>query len=316
MESCDLIIIGGGPAGLTAGLYAARRKLKTIILSENLGGQMALAHLVENYPGLDSMSGLEMSERMKAQVEKFGCVFKFESVISMDLKGDIKKVKTKQGEYSAKAIIIATGSHYKKLEAEGEEKFMGKGVSYCSTCDGPLFAGKKVAVIGGSDTAVKSALYLSEIASEAYLIHRRDQLRAEETNQENLKKFKVKIIWNSVVERIEGDSLVRKIILNNVNTNEKQELGIDGVFIEVGEIPTTEIMKAAGIEVNERNFIKVNSNFETNIKGVYAAGDVTGSLAQIITAAGGGASAATDAYLYIKGGFYGDKKPLDYGAKK
>lgn len=202
------------------------------------------------------------------------------------------------------------------MEAEGEDKFIGKGVSYCATCDGPLFKGKRVAVIGGSDTAVKSAIYLSEIASETYLIHRRDQFRAEEINQDNLKKTHVKIIWNSVVEKIEGDKFVNKIIVKNVNTNVKTELAVDGVFIEVGEIPTTEIMKAAGIEINEKNFIKVNEKLETNISGVFAAGDVAGAFAQIVVAAAQGAEVATNAYLFLKGGFYGEKKPADYGEKK
>jgi thioredoxin reductase (NADPH) len=234
----------------------------------------------------------------------------------LGLKGEIKKVKTTEKEYKAKAVIIATGSHYRKLEAEGEDKFIGKGVSYCAVCDMPLFKNKKVAIIGGSDTAVKSAIYASEIASEVYLIHRRDQLRAEEANQENLKKSAVKIIWNSVVDKIEGDNFVNKIIIKDVNTNETKELEIDGVFVEIGEIPTTEIMKAAGIEINEKNFIKVNENFETNIQGVFAAGDVTGSFAQIVVAAAEGAEAATNAYLFLKGGAYGEKKPADYGEKK
>ncbi|MEM7817145.1 MAG: thioredoxin-disulfide reductase [Candidatus Aenigmatarchaeota archaeon] len=315
MEIYDTIIIGGGPAGLAAGLYAARRNLKVIILSETLGGQMALAHLVENYPGVEPMPGLKLAEKMKDQAEKFGCEFKFARVVSLDLKSEIKKVKTSDLEYFAKTVIIATGSHYRKLEAEGEDKFIGRGVSYCSTCDGPLYKGKKVAVIGGSDSAVKSAIYLNEIASEVYLIHRRDQLRAEEANQEQLRKTKVKIIWNSVVEKIEGDNVVRKILIKNVNTNELTELAVDGVFIEIGEVPTTEIVKAAGVEVNEKNFIKVNEKFETNIPGVFAAGDVTGSFAQIVVAAAEGAEAATNAYLYLKGGVYGERKP-DYGVKK
>jgi thioredoxin reductase (NADPH) len=315
MDSYDIIIVGGGPGGLAAGLYAARRKLRTLILTESIGGQMCLAHLVENYPGLEPISGMDLAEKMKAQTEKAGCDIRMEAVVSMDLKGDVKIVKTREGEYTAKALIIATGSHYKKLEASGEDKFIGKGVSYCSICDGPFFQGKRVAVIGGSDSAVKSAIYLSSIAKETYLVHRRDQLRAEETNQEKMKALGVKIVWNSVVDSIEGDNIVRKIILKDVNTSKTQELPIDGVFIEVGEIPTTELMKLAGIEVDDRNFIKVNSKHETNIPGVYAVGDVTGSLAQIITAAAGGADAATNAYLFIKGGFYG-KAPLDYGAKK
>jgi thioredoxin reductase (NADPH) len=316
METYDLIIVGGGPAGLTAGLYAARRNLKVLILSEFLGGQMSYAPSVENYPGSEPISGLKLAEKMKKQAESFGCKLKLEKVVALSLKDEMKKIRTVEKEYSTKTVIIATGSHYRKLEAEGEDKFIGRGVSYCSICDGPLFKNKKVAVIGGSDTAVRSAIYLSEIASETYLIHRRDQLRAEEANQKKLEKSKVKIIWNSVVEKIEGDKLVKKIIIKNVNTNEKTKLAIDGVFIEVGEIPTTEIVKTSGVEITEKNFIKVNENFETNISGVFAAGDVTGSFAQIVVAAAEGAEAATTAYLYLRGGVYGEKKPADYGEKK
>jgi len=316
MDTYDVVIIGGGPAGLGAGLYTARRNLKTIVLSETLGGQMALAHIVENYLGIESITGIELAEKMRKQVEKFGCEFKLAKVAGLELKDEIKKVKTTEKEYSAKVVIIATGSHYRRLEVEGEEKFIGKGVSYCSTCDMPLFKDKKVAVIGGSDSAVNAAIYASEIASEAYLIHRRDKLRAEEITQEKLKKSPVKIIWDSVVEKIEGDKFVNKIIIKNLKTNETQELELNGVFIEIGEIPTTEIVKSAGVEVNEKNFVVVNDKFETNIPGVYAVGDVIGSFAQIIVAAAEGAEAATNAYLYLKGGFYGERKPTDYGEKK
>lgn len=315
MEEYDIIIIGAGPAGLGAGLYAARRNLKTLILSENIGGQMSWAHIIENYPGVEPIAGMELAVRMKNQAEKFGCEIKIETVIGLDLKNEIKKVKTRENTYQAKVVILATGSHYRKLEAEGEEKFIGKGVSYCSVCDGPLFKGKKVAVIGGSDSAVTSAIYLSGLASETYLIHRRDQLRAEEANVEHLKKMSVKIIWNSVVDKIDGDKLVRKIIIKDVNTNETREIKLDGVFIEAGEVPTTEIAKTAGIEVNEKNFIKVNEKFETNIKRVYAIGDVTGVFAQIVSAASDGAKTATNAYLDLKGGVYG-KTSVDYGEKK
>lgn len=316
MTDYDVIIVGAGPSGLAAGLYATRRNLKTLILSEVLGGQMSLAPSVENYPGVEPMSGVELAERMKKQAVRFGCEFKLEKVVGLELKNDIKKVRTPEKEYSTKIVIIATGSHYRKLEAEGEDKFIGKGVSYCAVCDGPCFKNKKVAIIGGSDAAVKSAIYLSEIASETFLIHRRDQLRAEELTQERLKKTHVKIIWNSVVDKIKGDKFVRKIIIKNVNTNEIKELEVDGVFIEVGEIPTTEIVKAAGIEVNEKNFIKIDDKFQTNIPGVFAAGDVTGSFAQIVVASAEGAETATNAYLYLKGGFYGERKPADYGEKK
>ncbi len=316
MEKYDVIIVGAGPAGLTAGIYAGRRELKTLILGEILGGQMSYAHLVENYPGVEPMSGKELAERMKKQAEKFGCEVKMETVVNMELQGEIKKVITREGEYRADVVIIATGSKPRRLKIEGESKFLGKGVSYCTICDGPLFKGKKVIVIGGSDAAVTSALYLSEIASQVFLVHRRDQLRAEEANQEKLKKSPVKIIWNSVVEKIEGDEVVRKVLIKNLKTNEAKELEVDGVFIEIGEVPTTEIVKKAGVEVNEKGYIKVNERMETNIKGVYAAGDVIGSLAQIVVAASEGAQAATNAYLYLKGGVYGERRKFDWGEKK
>ncbi|MFH1473637.1 MAG: thioredoxin-disulfide reductase [Candidatus Aenigmatarchaeota archaeon] len=316
MTDYDIIIVGLGPAGLAAGIYAARRNLKVLVIGELLGGQMSWAHTVENYPGIEPMPGTELAQKMKSQAEKFGCEIKMEAVKGFELKDKVKKIKTSSKEYECKAVIFATGSHYRKLGAEGEKEFIGKGVSYCSTCDGPFFKGKRVAVIGGGNSAINAALYLNEIASETYIIHRKDQLTAEEASQKKLKETSVKIIWDSVVEKIEGDQVVKKIIIKNIKTNETSELELDGVFVEIGEIPTTDIVSVAGIEVNERNFIKVNENFETSIEGVYAAGDVTGSFAQIITAAAAGAEAATNAYLYLKGGVYGTKITFDYGEKK
>jgi len=316
MEDYDIIIIGGGPAGLGAGLYAARRNLKTLILSETLGGQMALAHIVENYPGVEPMAGIDLSEKFRKHAEKFGCIVKIEQAVDMELKNETKIVRTRESEYKSKVVIIATGSHYRRLEVESEEKFIGKGVSYCATCDMPLFKGKKVAIIGGSNSAVMAAIYANDIASETYLIHRKDQLRAEEIRQEQLKKTSVKIIWNSVIEKIIGDKFVKKIIVKNIKTNETQEIEVDGIFIEVGQVPTTEIVKKAGLEIDEKGFIRINEKFETNIEGVYAAGDVIGSFAQIVTAAAEGAEAATNAYLYLKGGAYGKKRMVDWGEKK
>lgn len=316
MVDYDVIIIGCGPSGLAAGIYAARRNLKTLILGDVIGGQVSIAHIVENYPGFESMTGMELSEKLREHAEKSGCIIKMEQVVDMQLKGETKIIRTRKSEYRSKTVIIATGSHYRKLNVEGEKEFIGKGVSYCATCDMPLFKGKKVAIIGGSNSAVMAAIYASDIASGTYLIHRRDQLRAEEIRQEQLKKTPVKIIWNSVVEKIEGDKFVKKIIVKNVNTNETKELEIDGIFIEVGLVPTTEIVKKAGIEIDEKGFIKVNEKFETNIEGVFAAGDVTGSFAQIVAAAAGGAEATTNAYLYLKGGLYGKKRMVDWGEKK
>lgn len=307
----DLIIIGAGPAGLTAGIFAGRRNLKTLIIGEALGGQMALAHVVENYPGIEIMTGMKLAEIMKKQAEKFGCEIKFEKVVDMELKGDTKKIKTSEAEYSAKAVILATGAQHRKLNVEGEEKFLGKGVSYCVSCDGPLFKGKRVAVIGGSDSAIKSALYLSEICKEVFLIHRRGELRAEEANQEKLRKSKVKIVWNTVVEKIEGKNMVEKLILKNVETGKASNLPIDGIFIEVGMVPTTEIAKKSGIATDQNNFIMTNKKQETNIPGVYAAGDVTGAVPQITVAVGDGATAATQAYFFLKS----DRK-VDWGEQK
>jgi thioredoxin reductase (NADPH) len=314
METYDLIIIGGGPAGLTAGIYAGRRNLKCMIISETVGGLMSLAHLVENYPGIDAMPGIQMADLMKKQALKFGCEFKGGEVVGLSLDGDVKKVITHDAEYQAMAVIITTGGHNRKLGVEGEEKFLGRGVSYCATCDGPLFKNKRVAIIGGSDCATNVSIYLSEIASEAYLIHRKDQLRAEEANQEKLKKTKIQFIWNSVIEKIEGEKFVKSITIRNTVTNQVTTMPIDGVFIECGEIPTTEIVKLAGVEVNDANFIKVNGKYETNIKGVFAAGVVTGSISQIVIAAGEGAIAATSAYMFLKGD--GKASAIDYGAKK
>lgn len=315
-DQYDVIIVGAGPAGLAAGIYAGRRNLKTLIIGELLGGQMSLAHIVENYPGVNEIRGLDLTNTMREQAEKFGCKIKIEKLGDMDLKGDIKKIKTNKAEYESKAVIISTGGQHRKLNIEGEDKFLGKGVSYCATCDGPMFKGKKVAIVGGSDTAIKYALYLIEICSEVYLIHRRDQFRAEEVNQQELKQSNVKLILNSTIEKIEGDKTLNKIKIKNVKTNEVSDLEIEGLFIEIGQVPTTEIAKKAGIETDDKDFIKVNRDQETNIKGVFAAGDITGGLQQISTAVGEGATAATNAYLYIHGPAYSGKPVIDWGEKK
>jgi len=313
----DLIIIGAGPAGLTAGIYAGRRHLKTLIISEDIGGQMTLSHLVENYPGTEPAPGVELSEKMKKQAEKFGCEIINEKIDGVKLKRDIKEVWAEEKKFEAKTVIIATGAQHRKLNIEGEEEFLGKGVSYCATCDGPLFKGKKVAVVGGSDSAVMIALYLNQLASETYLIHRRDKLRADEHNQKKLFDSTVKVIWDTVVEKVEGDEMVKNIKIKNVKTEEIKDLPLEGVFIEIGYIPSTEIMESAGVEIDENKYIKVNQLCETNIEGVFAAGDVTGGFAQIVTAAAQGAIAATTAYFYIqkKAGESKRKDVVDWGHK-
>lgn len=315
MTDYDVIIIGAGPAGLAAGIYAGRRNLKTLIIGELIGGQMSLAHIIENYPGFEGITGLDLTKKMQKQAEKFGCEIKIDKVIDMELKGDIKKIKTSSKEYTCKAVIIASGGQHRKLNVEGEDKYIGKGVSYCATCNGPLFRDKIVAVVGGSDTALMYAVYLDEICKKVYLIHRRDQFRAEEANQENLKKSKVKLILNSIVEKIEGNESVKNLKIKNVKNGEVSDLAVEGVFIEVGHIPSTYIANKAGVEIDEKKFIIVNKDKETNVKGVFAAGDVTGTLAQIATAVGDGAIAATNAYYYIHGPAY-SKKIIDWGEKR
>lgn len=299
----DVVVVGIGPAGLTAGLYAARRDLKTIAIGETIGGQVSITNLIENYPGFEEgVSGKDLSEKMRKQAEKFDCEVKFAKVVGLDLKGDIKTISLKGGEkYKAKAVILATGSSYRKLGAKGEEEFINKGVSYCAICDGPLFKGKDVAVIGGGDSAITTAIYLDSICSKVYLIHRRDKLRGEEANQEKLfKETKVEMVWSSVLDEILGDKFVQKIKVKNVKTNEIKELAVNGVFVEIGQIPTTQLAKQAGIKVSEKGHVIVNNKQETNILGVYAAGDVTGVLAQITNSVGQGSIAATNAYFYLQ----------------
>ena len=313
----DLIVIGAGPAGLTAGIYAGRRHLKTLIISEDVGGQMALSHLIENYPGIETIIGADLTQKMKKQAEKFGCEIINERVDGVKLKGDVKEVWAEKKKFEGKTVIIATGAQHRKLNIEGEEEYLGKGISYCATCDGPLFRGKKVVVVGGSDSAVTVALYLEKIASQVHLIHRRDKLRADEHNQKMLSNSTVKVVWDSVVERIEGEDLVKNIKIKNVKTEEIIDLPVEGVFIEIGYIPSTEIMEKAGVETDEKNYIKVNSKAETSVGGVFAAGDVTGQFPQIVTAAAQGATAATSAYFYIqkKFGHTERKDVVDWGHK-
>ena len=313
----DLIIIGAGPAGLAAGIYGGRRHLKTLIISEDIGGQMALSHLIENYPGIEVIVGADLTQKMKKQAEKFGCEIINEKVDGVKLKGDVKEVWAEKKKFEGKTVIIATGAQHRKLNIEGEEDYIGKGVVYCATCDGPLFRGKKVVVVGGSDSAVTVALYMEKIASQVHLIHRRDKLRADEHNQKMLFNSTVKVIWDSAVEKIEGENLVKNIKIKNVKTEEIIDLPVEGVFIEIGYIPSTEIMEKAGVETDEKNYIKVNSKAETNVGGVFAAGDVTGQFPQIVTAAAQGAIAATGAYFYIqkKFGHTERKDVVDWGHK-
>lgn len=298
----DVIIIGAGPAGLSAGIYAVRRGLSTLIFEKKMiGGQLLLIREIENYPGFSSIVGEDLAAKMTEQAKRLGAEFVMEEVTGMHLSEETKKIKTTEEEYSAKSVIIATGGEYMKLNVPGENELIGRGVSFCATCDGPFFRNRVVAVVGGGNKAVADALYLSELAKKTYLIHRRDTLKAEETNQRKLAAKGVEILFNTVVEEILGGPLLKAVKVRNVKTNKQDEIQVDGLFVSIGIIPKTEMMKKSGIEVDEKGFIKVDRNQQTNIPGVFAAGDVTGGVMQITTAVGEGCVAALSAYNYIKG---------------
>ena len=297
----DLVIIGAGPAGISAGIYAVRRSLKTIILEKaSVGGQMLLTNEIENWPGFEMISGSDLAGRMESHAKKLGVEIKTGEVIGMNLDGDVKKLTTRDGEHETKAVIIATGGQHRKLGIKGEDEFAGKGVSYCATCDAPFFKGKTVAVVGGGNIAAEDALYLSEVASKVYLVHRKGALRAEEAIQERLKKKGVEFILTAEVEEIAGENFVNSIKLKNGKT-----IKVDGVFISIGIVPSTTMAKAAGVGLDDKGYVKVNREQETSVPGVFAAGDATGGVMQISTAVGEGCIAALSAYKHVKKPYWG-----------
>ncbi|RLI38167.1 thioredoxin-disulfide reductase, partial [Candidatus Bathyarchaeota archaeon] len=300
----DLIIIGAGPAGLSAAIYAARMGLDVLVIEKNLaGGLMLEIPLIENYPGFpEGVSGQELAKLMVEQARSSGAEVKeLEEAVELDLSGDLKTVRTRKASYGARAVLIATGSSHRKLGVPGEEEFRGRGVSYCGLCDGPLFRGRRVLVVGGGNAAATTALFLSDLASEVFLVHRRDALRAEEALVRRMAEKGIKLILSSVVVAIEGDDVVRAVRLRNVKTGEESGLQVDGVFIQVGEVPNSELAAKAGVDVDERGFIIVDGRQRTNIPGVYAAGDVTNHpVKQVATAVGQGVVAAVEAYGFIR----------------
>jgi thioredoxin reductase (NADPH) len=307
LEKWDLIIIGAGSAGLSAGLYGARSGLKTLILEKQIpGGATVESPLIENYPGFISVSGQELIDKMVVHATKFGVkINQLEPVTELDLKGEKKTVKTAKTTYEASAMIITTGCHHRELEAPGEKEYSGRGVSYCALCDGAFFKGKKVIVVGGGNNAATSALILAHLTPNVKLIHRREDLRAEEILMEDLKKSKVEFIWNTDVKEIKGNKTVKSVTIVNNKTGEQKEIEVDGVFIQVGEIPNSDFVKNVGVNVDNEGYIIVDTRQRTNIPGVYAAGDVTTNpVKQIGTAVGQGIVAATDAFGYIRRPYY------------
>lgn len=292
----DLIIIGAGPAGLTAAIYAARYKLKTIVFGKEMESQASHAYIIENYPGFKVISGPELIKKIKKQVNNLGVKIQEEEIIDIEKQKKDFVVSTDNKKYKSKAIILALGTESRKLNLPNEDRFVGKGISYCTICDAPLFKNKVVAVIGGSDAAAMSALLLAEYAKKVYVIYRGKQLRAEPLRIEQLKKNKkIEIIYNANVKEIKGKEFVESIALN------KKELKVNGIFVEIGNVPPTYLAKRLVINTDKEGYILTNNKMQTNIPGIFAAGDIIAKpLRQIITAANDGAIAAFSAYSYLK----------------
>ncbi|MFH1369653.1 MAG: thioredoxin-disulfide reductase [Elusimicrobiota bacterium] len=298
----EIVIIGGGPAGLTAGLYASRSRFKTLLIEKmGCGGQAAIADWIENFPGFpEGISGFDLAQKIEEQAKKFGTEFAFDEVTAVSICGESFNVKTQSENIPAKAVIMASGANHKKLDIPGESEFSGKGVSYCATCDGPFFRGKDVAVIGGGNSAVQEAVYLTKFASSVSIIHRRDRLRAAKILQERaLNNPKIKMLWNSVPVSIHGGELVDGLKIRNVLTSEENELPFNGVFVFVGLKPNTACVSKL-IQLDESGYIPTDENMSTSVPGIFACGDARKKiLRQIVTAAGEGALASFSAQEYI-----------------
>ena len=298
----DVIIIGGGPAGLSAGLYAGRGKLKTLLIEkETFGGQTATTHEVENYPGVLKVTGPELSEIMREQVENFGVDIVKEGVVEVDFKSDIKVVKTYENEFKAKTVILAMGAKPRLAGFKNENEFRSMGVSYCATCDGAFFEGLDIAVIGGGDSAITEALYLTRIAKTIKIIHRRKEFRAAKSLVKKAEDHeKIEFILDTVVEEAQGDGILENLILRNVINNEKSELTVSGCFVFVGLDPINDIIKDK-IDLDDFGYVISGEDMKTNIPGVFVAGDLRQkNLRQIITAASDGAIASIMAEKYLE----------------
>ena len=291
----DVVIIGGGPAGLTAGIYTARARLRSLLIEKAIaGGLIVNAGLVENYPGFpQGISGLELTDSMNQQAVKFGMETLLAEVTGLDLKGEQKIVKTTEGDIVAKAVIIASGSGRVKLDVPGEEEFTGRGVAYCAICDAYFYRDLPVVVVGGGNAAINEALDLSKFVAKVTVIHRRQELRATRILQE--KAFadpKIEFLWNTVVEAIEGEDVVKRIKLRNVRTGEKSAMDISGIFVAIGFKPNTDYLKGV-LSLDANGAIITNEKMETEVPGIFAAGDIrSGSIRQVVAGAGDGAVAA------------------------
>ena len=299
MEKYDIIIIGAGPGGLTAAIYAGRQGTKNLMIDRDLAGGIGReVPEMENYPGFDNISGLELIEKMKAQAIKNTELHEMEAVTEIVKTDDEYRftVKTDKAEYQSKTIILATGSSHRHLDAKGEEEFIGKGVSYCATCDGFFFQDRNIIMVGGGNSALQEALYLNNLGAHVTLIHRRDEFRAQKHLQNQITEAGINTIMNATVEEIKGSMLVESVTLKDTKTGELSNLPVDGVFISVGYVPHTELAEQLGVELDESGHIIIDKDQKTNVDYVYAIGDVCVGLKQWIVACGEGAVAATSAF--------------------
>jgi len=297
----DLVIIGSGPAGIAAGIYARRAMMDFVLLEKFLpGGEIANSFEVDNYPGIKHVSGMELTSLMIDHAASLGVEFTTDEVMELDLSGTVKKVVTYKTTYLTKTVIIATGASSNKLEAPGAEQFYGRGISYCATCDGAFYKGRVTAVVGGGDVAVEDAIYLSRIATKVYLIHRRNELRAAKTLQDKLFNTpNIEVIWDSIVTKVGGSDSVENLELENKITKAIQILPVDGVFVAVGMNPNSQMVKGQ-VALAEGGWIITNDDCETSVKGVFAAGDVRKkSLRQVVTSVSDGATSVFGCEKYI-----------------
>lgn len=302
MNLYDVIIIGSGPAGLTAGIYTSRAKLKTLLIEKSLaGGQIATTDHIENYPGFPTGSGQELTVIMEEQAKKFGTEFMAAEVVAVEQSGSEIIVSTSHSEPRAPAVILATGCASRKLNTPGEDEFIGRGVSFCATCDGPFFEELPIMVVGGGDAAVEEALYLTRFAEKVYLVHRRDTLRATKVVQERaFANEKIEFVLDSVVEEILGDELLEQVVVKNVKSGQRREIAVNGIFVYVGFLPNTGFVPGQ-VKMSENGYIITNDRMETSVPGIFAAGDCRLKLLrQVVTATGDGATAAFAVEKYLE----------------
>lgn len=299
----DVAVIGAGPAGLTAGLYAARAKLSTVILEKMFpGGQAALTHNIENYPGFtEGVNGAELTDAMKKQAERFGAEFINGDVDKIDKNNDYFTVFMKSESIKANSVILATGAQPRKVGVKGEKEFTGRGISYCATCDGAFYKDKPIAIVGGGDTAIQEALYLTRFASSIYVIHRRNELRATKILQERaFNNEKIKFIWDSVVNEINGKDAVEEVVVENVKTGKLDSISVDGIFIAIGYTANTAFVKDL-VQLDEQGYVITDDRMTTKTPGLFAAGDIRQKpLRQVVTAVADGAIAAAEAGRFLE----------------